>query len=292
MPSDVEVMELPDGRDIEVLADGPADGLGFVFHFGTPGVAMRFEPALEAAGDRGLRTVVMTRPGYRGSTRNPGRSVADVVPDTVAVLDELGIGDFVCAGWSGGGPHALACSALLPDRCLATATIAGVAPFDAEGLDWLAGMGPENIEEFGAALDSTRLLLAFLEKEAEEYRNVQADEVAEAFGGLVDEVDRAALTGEFAEFAAAGLRESLRTGVAGWHDDDMAFIKDWGFDLDDVGPVSIWQGAQDRMVPFSHGQWLAEHIPGARAHLYQEHGHLSLAVDSIGEILDDLLSHA
>jgi pimeloyl-ACP methyl ester carboxylesterase len=100
----------------------------------------------------GLRTVLHARPGYAGSTPLPGRSVADVAADVAVVVDALGADEFVTVGWSGGGPHALATAALLPDRCLGAATIAGVAPYAAAGLDWLAGMGVENIEEFGAAV--------------------------------------------------------------------------------------------------------------------------------------------
>ena len=70
----------------------------------------------------------------------------------------------------------------------------------------------------------------------------------------------------------------------------MAFTRPWGFDLDEIGvPVVVWQGGQDRMVPFAHGQWLATQVPGARPRLLPEEGHLSIAVASFGKILDDLL---
>jgi pimeloyl-ACP methyl ester carboxylesterase len=104
-------------------------------------------------------------------------------------------------------------------------------------------------------------------------------------------VDRASLNGEFAEWMAASMRDALRDGYWGWFDDDMAFIKPWGFDLDSLRvPVHVWQGAHDRMVPFAHGEWLAAHIPTARPHLLPEHGHLTLAVDSLPWILDELLA--
>ena len=135
---------------------GPADGLPLVLHEGTPVGLVLYPPTVQAARIRGLRVILAARPGYEGSTPRPGRRVVDVAGDTAAVLDELGADTFVTAGWSGGGPHALACAAALPGRCLAAASVAGVAPYQAEGLDWLAGMGPENIAEFGAARAAAR----------------------------------------------------------------------------------------------------------------------------------------
>ena len=136
-------INLPDGRHLEVLVEGPADGLPVVCHYGTPSGAVPYQALFDAAARHGLRAVVCSRPGYGDSTPRPGRSVADVAGDVAAVLDALGADRFVTYGTSGGGPHALACAALLPDRCLAAVSVAGVAPYRAEGLDWLAGMGPE-----------------------------------------------------------------------------------------------------------------------------------------------------
>jgi pimeloyl-ACP methyl ester carboxylesterase len=246
---------------------------------------------IAAAAGRGLRTIMYARPGYGASTVVPGRRVAGAADDTAALLDRLGAGDFVTIGWSGGGPHALACAARLPGRCLAAATIAGVAPYAADGLDWLAGMGEENVQEFGAALAGETELTAFLTREAAALREVTADQVAEGLGGLASDVDRSVITGEFAGYLAESFRAAVRSGIAGWRDDDFAFAVDWGFALAASVPVSVWQGDQDMMVPFSHGQWLAAHIPGARAHLLPGEGHLTL-VHAFGAILDDLLDLA
>ncbi len=263
----------------------------FVLHHGTPGARADYQPFIDAATQRGLRFVSYTRPGYGGSTRQPGRSVADCAADTAAIIDRLGADHFVTAGWSGGGPHALACAALLPDRVRAAATIAGVAPFDADGLDFLAGMAEENVREFGAAVRGPEALEPSLTAFASDFVSVTGAEIIEAFGGLVSDVDKAALTGDLGDFLAANIREALRNGIGGWLDDDLAFVRDWGFPLASIGvPVAVWQGPHDRMVPFAHGRWLASHIPGVRAHLEPEHGHLSLAVASFGRILDDLLN--
>ncbi|MDQ2810722.1 MAG: alpha/beta hydrolase, partial [Actinomycetota bacterium] len=203
---------------------------------------------------------------------------------------------------SGGGPHALACAAALPGRCLAAASIAGVAPYQAPGLDFLAGMGQENVEEFGAAVQGEAALTRFLEHELPVLSAVTGADVAQALGGLVIAADQATLTGQFADHMAAALRAAMTSGVAGWRDDDLAFVKDWGFSLGwapespagdtPAAPVAVWQGDQDKMVPFAHGQWLAAHIPGARTHLIPGEGHLSLTVSSLDRILDDLLDLA
>jgi len=292
---------LPDGRRADLLTAGPADGLPLVLHEGTPVGLVFYPPTVRAAQARGLRVILAARPGYEGSTPRPGRRVVDVAGDTAAILDELGADTFVTMGWSGGGPHALACAATLPGRCLAAASIAGVAPYQAKGLDFLAGMGQENIDEFGAAVQGEPALTEFLDAAAVALGTVTGADVAQSLGGLVIAADQAALTGDFADYVAAALRAAITAGIAGWRDDDLAFVNDWGFSLGweaasrapvAPAPVAIWQGDQDKMVPFAHGQWLAAHIPGARAHLLPGEGHLSLTVSSLGRILDDLLDLA
>jgi pimeloyl-ACP methyl ester carboxylesterase len=283
----------PDGRRLEVLAQPPTGGWTLLWQTGTPTGLVAHPPLIRAATRRGIRVVQYARPGYARSDRRPGRTVADAAADMVTVLDGLEVDRCLTVGWSGGGPHALAAAALLPDRVAAAATIAGVAPFDAEGLDFLAGMGQDNLDEFGAAIAGTPELQAFLEDAARTFATVTAEEVAAAFGDLVSEVDRASLTGEFAESTAAATRSALASGIWGWHDDDMAFVRSWGFALASIRvPVTVWQGDQDRMVPFAHGRWLASHVPGARAELQPGEGHLSLAVAAIDRILDDLLERA
>jgi len=288
-----QTITTPDGRDLEVMSAGPEDGRCLLWHSGTPSSAGIFGPSLAAASERGLRFVTFSRAGYSTSTPRPGRSVGDVAQDVTTILDALGFDTFLCAGQSGGGPHALACAALLPGRVLATATLAGVAPWPAEGLDWLAGMGPENVVEFEASMKGPEALTPFLDREAEQLRVVEAADVAAALGGLVSDVDKRALTGAYAEHMAGGFHRAFSAGIAGWRDDDIAFVQPWGFDVGSIRtPVAIWQGGEDRMVPLPHGEWLAAHIPGAEQHLLPDEGHLSLANNKFGDVLDGLLSMA
>jgi len=280
----------PDGRSLDVYVAGPPEGDVLVFHAGTPSVPLPYAPMIDLMAERNLRFVGFSRAGYGSSTRRPGRSIADVVDDTTTVLEHLGAERAFIVGWSGGGPHALACAALLPDRVRAAATIAGVAPYDAEGLDYLDGMGAENVEEFNATLESDEALLEFKERNWPIFRAVTGDEVADSFGDLIDHVDASSLTGAFAEYIAACTREALRESYWGWFDDDKAFVKPWGFDLHSIlVPVHVWQGGHDRMVPYAHGEWCAANIPTAIPHLDPENGHLRIVVQEMGNILDELI---
>lgn len=289
--SEVRQIQTPDGRQLETYLGGPNDGTPLVYHTGTPSAGPLFEGMVAYAASRNLRTVTWSRPGYAGSTRLEERTVADVARDVSTVLDQLAAERCYVIGWSGGGPHALATAALLPERVIGAATIASVAPFSAVGLDWMDGMGAENVEEFSAAASGPRELQACLERFAGGLGAITGDQVADGLGDLIPDVDRTALSGPFADWLAETLRASVSTGIWGWFDDDLAFTKSWGFELDSIRvPVWVWQGQKDRMVPFNHGEWLARRIPTAQRRLYPEHGHLSLAVESFPLILDELLA--
>jgi pimeloyl-ACP methyl ester carboxylesterase len=278
-----------DGRILEVRVAGPPGGLPLVFHHGTPGAAEFYPPMLAAAMRRGLRLVLYARPGYGRSSPAPGRQVADAAADVAAILDELGEPEFVTMGWSGGGPHALACAQLLPGRCLAAATMGGVAPHTAEGLDWLAGMADDSVTEFTAALRGEPELTELLTALAPILRQLTAEQLADGLGDLASAADKELLHGEPADYLVATFRSGLEPGIEGWRDDDLAFVRDWRLSLDGGAPVTIWQGDEDRMVPLAHGTWLAAHLPAARIHVMPGAGHLSLSLD---DALDDLLELA
>lgn len=283
----------PDGRTVDVYVDGRAEALPLLFHNGTPSSGQPYKPFVEAASRRGLKLVSFSRAGYGSSTRNRGRTVADVIPDVTAILDQLGAHRFYTLGWSGGGPHALACAALLPARAIGAASVGGLAPFDAGGLDWMDDMGAENVAAFGAALAGDAALRSFLEGVSPSFATVTADQVAASLGNLISDVDRSSISGDAAAWLADVFSESVRNGIWGWYDDELALVKPWGFDLRHINvPVAIWQGSQDRMTPFAHGEWLASHIPGADPHLLPDHGHLSLGVNSFGRLLDNLMTIA
>lgn len=288
-------MQIPVGnsRVVDVVAHGDS-GPALLFHHGTPSCASGYEPWVTAARRAGLRWVSFTRAGYGGSSRLEGRTVADNCADVTAVLDRLDVDRFVAVGWSGGGPHALACGALLAPRCAGVVTLAGVAPLteaaDA-GFDFHDGMAAENVAEFAAAERGGAWVRDFLESARGELAAITGSQLATSLGGLVDAPDVAALTGGFADDAAASFREALRLGVDGWVDDDLAFTRPWGFDLAGVDvPVGVWQGEQDRMVPYAHGPFLTSRLPDARAHLFPDEGHLSLALGRFDDVIAEARS--
>lgn len=281
-----------DGRSLEALLLGAKDGAPVFFHHGTPGCAGMFERLVEVGAERNLCHITYSRPGYGDSTRLPGRSVASCAADVTAIADALGYERFHSVGTSGGGPHSIACAALLPDRVISAAAIATPAPLDAAGLEWDAGMGRENVAEVTAALAGDDALESYLEDEAGKMRGASADQILAVLGELVSEADRRAVSGAYAEYVQAQFHRCLASGVWGWFDDDRALFGDWGFDLHGIGvPLTIWHGAQDRFVPMAHGQWLAEQT-GAKAELRADVGHLSLAISTYDQVLDGLLEMA
>jgi pimeloyl-ACP methyl ester carboxylesterase len=285
-------MTLADGRHLDYRVSGPAGGLPLVFHHGTPGAAVPFRLLERGVHERGLRLVTFSRPGYGDSTRHRGREVVDVVADVSELLASIGAERCLVAGWSGGGPHALACGARL-ESAAAVLVIAGVAPHDAEGLDWGAGMGEDNVVEFQAARDGEQSLRLFLNEAGEHLKDVTVDGIISSLDSLLPAVDKAVLTDEFGEDMMASFHEALRNGVDGWFDDDLAFIKHWGFGLDEIAvPTMVWQGSDDLMVPFAHGQWVSSHVPGVTAHLEQGEGHLSIGLGAADRMLDELVEAA
>ncbi|MGN6325171.1 alpha/beta fold hydrolase [Pseudolysinimonas sp.] len=284
-------IRLDDGRALDVYVSGPADGLPLVFHHGTPGSGLPDSRAFErAVHARGLRYVSASRAGYGASDRHAGRRVVDVVPDTAAVLAALGASECVIAGHSGGGPHALACAARLPGVRSAL-VIAGVGPVDGLGDAFLTGMGEENLVEFGTALRGEEALRPYLDAQRAELADATPAEITASLSTILPAIDRAAMDEDLGVDLASGMAEGLRLGVDGWLDDDLAFLAPWGFGLDEIEvPVSLWQGDVDLMVPFAHGVWLADRIPGVDAHLLPGEGHLSIAVGAIEPMLDALLA--
>jgi pimeloyl-ACP methyl ester carboxylesterase len=283
----------PDGRTLHVHDDGePGDDRAPVLvHHGTPSAGAPDPTALTDARERGLRLIGYDRPGYGGSTRAPGRTVADVADDAQVIADALDLERLLTWGASGGGPHALACAVLLPERFRAAALVAGVAPYGVAGLDWVADMGQDNVEEFGAAMQGEEPLRGFLERARNGILAATPDTLADEMATILPPVDVAALSAGFAEHLHRSMSEGLAPGTEGWLDDDLAFVTGWELDLAALRvPVLVVVGGQDLMVPPAHGRWLAQHVPGAEAWVRDHEGHLSLLAD-IGSVHAWLLEH-
>jgi pimeloyl-ACP methyl ester carboxylesterase len=281
----------PDGRRLHVYAAGDPDGEFVLVHHGSPGCGLLWNRWAADAARRQVRLVSYDRPGYDRSDRHSGRTVADAATDAATIADAFGATRFRTWGVSGGGPHALASAALLPDRIIAAATLASVAPYEALGLDWYAGMGQDNLDEFAAAVTGEVELRPFLSAVSPQLVAAGPAGMAQILRSILPPVDVAVLDGELAEFGYEWMTRGLRHGVDGWLDDDLAFTQPWGFDPASIRvPLLLVQGRQDMMVPFTHGQWLADHIPGATAELTDDDGHLTLIV-RVDDVHAWLLDH-
>ena len=283
-----------DGRTLDVLVGGDASSrTALVCHHGTPSDATIWNDWHVDAMENKLRLISVSRPGYAFSERKSGRSVSCAAADVEDVLDALAIEKFLVIGWSGGGPHALACAALLPERCIAASILAGVGPHGEPDLDSLSDMGPENIEHKKIAIQGEAALREWAKTNAADWFTIADEDLAAALGGLVPEIDVYALNEQGqAKIWASSIRRCLQNGIDGYIDDSLVFCKYWGFRPADIRiPVTVWQGDLDLMVPFTHGQWLIKHIPKAKGMLEIGHGHISLIADKKQAIIEDLISH-
>ena len=284
MPEESFQIQRPDGRVLEGRRVGPIDGPTVVLHHGTPGSALLAREFADVAETHRLCVIALSRPGYAGSTRREGRRVADVVEDVRAALDELGRGSYASVGWSGGGPHALAPAALDPERCVGAWSLAGVAPYGV-GFDWTAGMAEENVEEFRLALEGGPAYDEALATAAAFLAEATPENVVDLFGGLLSPADLAVMDERARGWFAEMVRDAVSGGWLGFRDDDQAFLAPWGFDPRAIErPVHVWYGDEDRMVPPTHGAWLAEAIPSALVRHRPAEGHVSLVVQHREEI--------
>jgi pimeloyl-ACP methyl ester carboxylesterase len=289
----VPTLATPDGRTLCVHEGGDPAGFPVLMQHGTPASGLLYGAHDALAREQGIRLLGYDRPGYGGSSRHAGRRVADCAADVGAIADALSLERFGSWGISGGGPHVLACAALCDERLVAAASLAAVAPIDADALDWLEGMGEENHVEFGKVREGEAVLRPYLETEAEALLAADAEELVQVMETLLGPADRAVLTGAFAAYVLDGDRHGLAPGVDGWLDDDLAFDRPWGFDLASIErPVLLLHGADDRFVPVSHGHWLAARVAGVEARIDPSDGHLTLFERRLREVNEWLLAHA
>ena len=277
----------PGGRTLLVHEAGDPDGALVLYQHGTPQNGLMLESWKVHAATSRVRLVSYDRPGYGGSAPQPGRAVADAAGDVAAIADALDAERLATFGTSGGGPHALACAALLGDRVAAAAVLGTIAPFAAEGLNFFAGMGRDNWVEFGAALVGRETLEPMLVAEIRERADAPAAAVADGIRTLISAPDQEVLDSGLTQWLHATMVQGTAPGPAGWVDDDLAFAQPWGFDLGDIAvPVLVVHGRQDRFVPVSHGEWVAGAIPRVEARIDQADGHLTLIAHRVPAVLD------
>ena len=286
------VIQSADGRALAVTESGDLDGYPVLVHMGTPNSRRLYGRNVTDAAGRGLRLISYDRPGYGGSSAQPGRSVADCAADVRAICAALGIERLSMWGISGGGPHVLACAALLPDLAVAVASLASPAPYGVDGLDWFDDMGQDNVNDIRLMVADEKAARVKLDQDREAMLGASPDELAEGMKSLLSPVDAALLAGDLGEYLAYSMREGLAPGGQGWWDDSLAEVRPWGFDLAQISvPVLLLHGRHDQFVPFAHGQWLAERVPGAEAWLFDDEGHLSLMEHRVGDVHAWLARH-
>jgi pimeloyl-ACP methyl ester carboxylesterase len=230
--------------------------------------------------------VAYDRPGYGGSERRLGRTVADAAADVSAVADELGIDQFSVVGRSGGGPHALACAALLPHRVIRASVLVGIAPSDASGLEWRAGMTPANRHDYAIADQGVNRLTEWYESRAAKTRANPAS-MLDFLDSQLPESDRRVLS-DFGikEMLESNFVEAFRESAAGWVDDTLAFLTPWGFEMDQINrPVLLWHGEMDVFAPISHSRWLVDRIADAKLRVAHGAAHFG-AVAALPDVLD------
>lgn len=225
---------------------------------GTPHTGGLLEPVVVAAAGVGRDVISVARPGYGGALRRAGRSVADVAGEIIQVLDLLDLDDVMVVGFSGGGPHAIATGAARPRRVRHVVTFGCIAPFAATD-DWFVGMAdPSGLQAAATGLAARTAHPDIFEPSS-----------------FVD-ADHDALEGPWNDLVA-DTQAAQAGGAAGAIDDDMAFVRPWGFSLDDcVVATRVVHGARDRVVPVQHAHALSAALPAATPLIYQEEGHVSV----------------
>jgi pimeloyl-ACP methyl ester carboxylesterase len=281
----------PDGRTLAVEDYGDPAGRPVLVHAGTPNSRHLYGPNVRDAAERGLRLIGYDRPGYGGSSPQPGRTVADCAADVRAICAELGIDRLATWGFSGGGPHVLACAALLPDLVIAAASLASRAPLDADGLDYFAGMGQGSIDQIRLVLTDEATARAQMDKNREKILAAAPDVLASGMESLITPTDATVLRRELAEYLACCWHHGLAPGSQGWWDDEC-MVRPWGFSPADIAvPVLLLNGRQDMVAPAGHGEWLAAHIPGVEVRLFDSDGHLTLLQNRVPEVHAWLSDH-
>ena len=293
MSSRVETRTVPvgGGRELCVELAGEPDGKPILVEPGEPMSRRLYGEWIADAEQKGIRLIGIDRPGYGGSSAQPGYTVASHAEDVRAVAEALGYDRIGVWGISGGGPYALGCAALLPDVTVAAAAVASMAPYGVEGFDFFAGMGESNVEGFQLFFsdpDASRLDLG---EGAAEILAATPEQFAADLESLLSPVDAVVLTGELLRWLTETHQVALAPGDQGWWDDGAAKLTSWGFDLGDIAvPVKVWHGREDRFVPVQHGQWLAASVPGAEADISDRDGHLTM-IGRVGEVHGWLLEH-
>jgi len=284
------VVETGDGRRLRVEVSGDLDGSPVFLLHGTPGSRLGPRPRSLLLHRLGVRLISFDRPGYGGSDRLPGRRVVDAALDVAAIADFYGLDQFAVVGRSGGGPHALACAALLSGRVSRAAVLVSLAPREADGLDWFGGMADSNVDAYAGPAGRLDRVIARLTATADTVRDDPARLLAMLNGEMTDDDRRVVADAGIRLGLMRAYAEAVRESPYGWIDDVSAFRAEWGFDPAMVSvPVLLWHGERDVFSPVSHSRWLGARIPDAMVVVKSDAAHFN-ALDVLPEILQWLIA--
>ena len=274
------LVETPDGRELCVDSGGDPTGTVVLNIDGWPGGRSLPSELLDGAVRQGVHLLGYDRPGYGRSSRHPGRTVASCAQDVRSITLAFGIDRLGVCGASGGGPHALAIGALLPDLVTGVAVICSLAPRDASGLDYLAGM-QDDIAQMHRWLDDDDL--GAVRRWATNYRTEVEGYSAEQIEQLAAEEFPDDTTSQtFFRSHTESMRLALEPGTEGIIDDGVALHGSWGFEVGAIGaPVRLWSGPADLHVPLAHSRWLAAQLPGAPLDASGSGGHLEIIATAL-----------
>jgi pimeloyl-ACP methyl ester carboxylesterase len=266
-------VKTPDGRQLSTQAYGDPDGKPVFLLHGTPGSRLGPHPRGAVLHRLGIQLIAFDRPGYGESDRHEGRRVADAAADVLTIADAYGLEKFAVVGRSGGGPHALACAALLPNRLTRAAVLVGLAPRGADGLDWYDGMTESNILEHTAAAEGYEGVAALTEAAADAVRADPASLLASLQPDMPDSDRRVVADRGIRSMLLETYAEALRASSHGCFDPATITV-----------PVLLWHGAIDNLSPVSHARWLADRIPNAAVVVQAGAAHFG-ALDVLPDIL-------
>jgi pimeloyl-ACP methyl ester carboxylesterase len=280
VPPNTHIIKTKDGRKLYYTEAGQADGIPVLVFTGTPMSRILYQGWVDDARSKGLRLICYDRPGYGGSTPKPGRTVASAAEDASDLAKALGLKKLLVWGISGGGPHSIACAALLPGLVVAAAALASPAPyvpFTAEGNDWYAGMSSDNVSEYQTALKGRDALKGYFEGARSYFLSVSHDDFCNNCGCSPNPQSVTIVSREVSDYLLDSMCLALQNGPDGWIDDDLAFLAPWGLEPGQIRiPFFLMQGEIDNLVPISNGIWLAKKIPNVEKRFILDEDHLAM----------------
>jgi pimeloyl-ACP methyl ester carboxylesterase len=280
-------LTLRDGRELAWRWWGDREGTPVLRLQGTPASRLSRNPDPTIQRDLGVSYLMADRPGYGGSTRKPGRGVADITDDLVALLDDQGLDRVPVMGTSGGGPHALAIAARHPERISAVTVVVGAALLAPDEVDRLVGV---NAEGYAAALKGWQALYDYL---VPVRLRLLSDEGMQGVLHDAPPTDRAIMESpSWQRISRANLAETLRQGAEGWADESLVLNMHWDFDPRDVKPsVTWWHSEDDKNAPLSAARRVAAQLPHVDLRTWRGEGHFASLVHD-KEIVQELIGRA